>query len=200
MTDSTPRQRRRRRTRRAILDAALTLIVEGGVENLSLREVARRADYSPAGLYRYFDGKDDIVATLAADGYRRLDRALRRVLDTPDPIERLVALGMAYVDFAHAQPEHFQLIFSRLVSERRSLAEPTGESPYALLSEAVATAVAAGALAVATEEVETVAYNLWSMAHGMAMLQSAHLRGFEADFNAADRRAFHAYLAGLQQT
>jgi AcrR family transcriptional regulator len=44
----TPRQRRAMNTRQSILDAAREIISERGVYGLSLREVARRIDYSPA--------------------------------------------------------------------------------------------------------------------------------------------------------
>ena len=69
---ATPRQRRQARTRQTILDAAVEIIDERGAEALSLREVARRADYSPAGLYEYFDGKEAIAAAVCDEGFARL--------------------------------------------------------------------------------------------------------------------------------
>jgi AcrR family transcriptional regulator len=198
MTNLLPRQRRRARTRQEILDVALELVVERGIDGLSLREIARRVDYSPAGLYEYFDGKDAIVDALASEGYRRLESRLVSVPVDLDPVERLVELGMAYVAFAHDHPEYFQLIFARMPSQRQSLDEPVGESPYGILMAAAQTAIEAGVLDVSVDcDAEQIAYNLWSMVHGMAMLQSAHLCDFEADFETADRNAVRAYLHGL---
>jgi AcrR family transcriptional regulator len=66
---TTTRLRRRERNRAAILEGARQLIIERGPENLSLREVAARAEYSPAGLYRYF--KDKALITVSGKRKRR---------------------------------------------------------------------------------------------------------------------------------
>ena len=123
MTDSTPRERRYARTRQAILDAARQLIAEQGLDKFSLRELARRVDYSPAGLYEYFSSKDEIVTAVAAEGFDRLSAYLDRVASDLPPAERLVAIGLAYVGFAHNNPDYFTLMFSDLPSRRTSLAE-----------------------------------------------------------------------------
>jgi AcrR family transcriptional regulator len=56
MDELTPRQRRHLRTKDAILDAARQIIAEEGADNLSMRGIAERIDYSAAGLYEYFGG------------------------------------------------------------------------------------------------------------------------------------------------
>jgi AcrR family transcriptional regulator len=63
--DSRPSRRERRRlaTRTEILTAARELLLEVGPEELSLRQVARRADFSPAALYTYFTSRDEIVSS-----------------------------------------------------------------------------------------------------------------------------------------
>ena len=67
------RRRKHLRSRANILSVAREQILAHGVENLSLRGVAEQAGYSPASLYEYFDGKDDLIAT-----WRRFPRSLRR--------------------------------------------------------------------------------------------------------------------------
>jgi len=67
------RQERQADTRKAILQTALELIAEKGLDKLSLREIARRVGYSPAGLYEYFDSKEGILLTLAEEGDGWLD-------------------------------------------------------------------------------------------------------------------------------
>ena len=39
--------------------------MERGAADLSLREIARRAGFSPGALYKYFDSKDDVIKALA---------------------------------------------------------------------------------------------------------------------------------------
>ena len=64
MSELKPQERRQQSTRDLILKTALELVKEQGIDKWSLREIARRIDYSPSGLYEYFDSKDDILYTL----------------------------------------------------------------------------------------------------------------------------------------
>lgn len=106
------RERRRLTTRQEILQAARELLLEVGPEELTLRQVARRADFSPAALYTYFSSRDEIVASLLAESFARLDAYLRRVPDNLAPEERVVQLGMAYMDFARDNPVDLRCILS----------------------------------------------------------------------------------------
>jgi len=58
--------------RAAILDAARDLFVTEGYQNVSIRKVAERIEYSPAAIYGYFPSKDDIFFALAEEGFRLL--------------------------------------------------------------------------------------------------------------------------------
>ena len=67
------RQERERETvARAILDAARHLFVTHGYEEVSIRKIAERIEYSPAAIYSYFPSKDDIFFALAEEGFRIL--------------------------------------------------------------------------------------------------------------------------------
>ena len=127
--------------------------------------------------------------------YAALSYAAR---DLP-PTERLIALGLAYVRFAHDNPQHFMLIFARLPSQRTSLQAPSlTTSPYQLVLHTVQEGVDAGVFRVRPGlGVEEIAYGVWVMAHGMAMLQQTHLQQFQADFLAHDRHVLEAFVHGL---
>jgi AcrR family transcriptional regulator len=198
MAELPTRRQRHIETKQAILQAARALILEKGADKLSLREIARRIGYSPAGLYEYFGSKEEIVAAVAAEGFEQLHAYLNRVPNDLPPMQRLVAIGLAYVQFAQQYPEHFMLIFSRLPSGRISLQAPAGaHSPYQIVLQAIQDGVDAGALALpAGSDLEEMAYSLWAMAHGMAMLQQTHLRDFQADFPALDQRVLEALVQG----
>ena len=119
MVETGGRARRRSRTRQAILDEALVMMAEGGVEALAWRELARRLDYSPAGLYRYFANREEILCTLAAESMALLAERLRTtpVTGANDP---LVAVGLGYLAFAREQPVRFRLLLTELPSTRGS--------------------------------------------------------------------------------
>ena len=65
-------ERDREAVRRAILDAARELFVTEGFQNVSIRKIAERIEYSPAAIYGYFPSKDDIFFALAEEGFRLL--------------------------------------------------------------------------------------------------------------------------------
>ena len=98
------RDRRRLATRAEILAAARELLLEVGPEGLSLRQVARRADFSPAALYTYFPSKDALVVSLFEESFERLYDYLRRVPGDLPPDRRVIELGLAYMEFARDNP------------------------------------------------------------------------------------------------
>ena len=109
-----PREKRQARTRQEILDAALDLINEQGPDKFSLRALARRVEFSPAGLYEYFDGKEDIIDAVCEEGERRLRHYLQDVPADLPPDRTIVELGRAYIQFALQNEEHFMLMFAQV--------------------------------------------------------------------------------------
>src|SRR5438477_1714795 len=87
-------ERDREAVHRAILDAARDLFVRDGYQNVSIRKIAERIEYSPAAIYGYFPSKDDIFFALAEEGFRLLygDRAEYTALDEVPPLERIRAI------------------------------------------------------------------------------------------------------------
>lgn len=186
-------------TRERILRAAKELLRSAGPEGLSLREVARTVGIAAPSIYEHFDGKDALVEALVLDTRARLRHALERSVEA-SPDEALLAIGLAYVRFALSDPDGFRLLFLQRGSGRASLEQAVPEaSPYAVVLRAVSDAALARRVhAKSTTEVEHIAYGLWGLAHGLAVLRLTHLAGMEADFESADRAAFEAYLAGLR--
>ena len=193
------RQQRHVEMKVAIVQAARAAILEHGPARFSLRDVARRSGYSPAGLYEYFSGKDDLVRAVADESLAQLYASLSRATTGLPPGQRLVELGLAYVRFAHDNPQHFMLIFTQLPSRRTTLQTPTrSDSPYQLVLQAAQDGIDAGVfIARPGFGAEQIAYGLWALAHGMTMLQQTHLQQFEADFVAHDRRVLEQFVAGL---
>ena len=53
--------------RTLVLDAARAVFAEVGVSGANIREIAKRAGYTPGAIYSYFDSKEAIYAALLAD-------------------------------------------------------------------------------------------------------------------------------------
>jgi AcrR family transcriptional regulator len=105
--------------------AARAILDEAGPEGVGLRETARRVGVSATAAYRHFESKEDLLASVAADGFRELSTALKNVADSREP---LIGVGLAYVEFALQKRGLFRLMFGPLLAER---------AKYPTLNEAV---------------------------------------------------------------
>ncbi|WP_152543612.1 helix-turn-helix domain-containing protein, partial [Methylibium sp. T29] len=71
------RQRAVADARRAlVLDAARAAFFELGLERASVREIARRAGYTPGAIYSYFASKEEMYGALLGESLERLNQAV----------------------------------------------------------------------------------------------------------------------------
>ena len=107
--------RDREAVRRAILDAARELFVSEGYQNISIRKIAERIEYSPAAIYGYFASKDDIFFALAEEGFRLLgDPAAphnQARFEGLAPLDRVRAVFWRLYEFSRDHPQYFALMF-----------------------------------------------------------------------------------------
>src|SRR5262245_9700082 len=99
--------------RRALLDATVRLAGERGAAAVTLREAARTAGVSQTAPYRHFRDQQAMLAAASAEGFALLAGQMGKATVVPhtDPLERLIAQGLAYVSFARRHPSHFHLMF-----------------------------------------------------------------------------------------
>src|SRR2546425_13185598 len=106
--------RDREAVQRAILDAARELFVTEGFQQVSIRKIAERIEYSPAAIYGYFPSKDDIFFALAEEGFRILSdpaRGERPQAAAGDPFDGLRAMFWRLYEFSRDYPQYFALMF-----------------------------------------------------------------------------------------
>src|SRR5262245_65762775 len=98
--------------RQKVLNASLALIDEGGLDRLSMREVARKAGVSHQAPYHYFGDREAILAALAGEGFSRLGQSLMRAAarGASKPVKAVAAMGRAYVEVALGNTASFQAI------------------------------------------------------------------------------------------
>lgn len=89
-----------------------------GAPALSLREVADRVGISPAGMYRYVDGRDGLLELLIADAFDELAEVVRSAVAAagPRPRDQMHAFAQAYRAWAKAEPARFSLILGTPVT------------------------------------------------------------------------------------
>ena len=100
----------------ALITATVEIIEERGAEHLSVREAAKRAGVSPGAPFRHFRSKTALLTAVAEQAMDRLTRAVakaRSKVDSADPVVAFEAIGQGYLEWAIANPTHFQIISSR---------------------------------------------------------------------------------------
>lgn len=113
-----PRDERKSRTRRALLDAALGLLEgERSFSSISLREVAKAAGVVPAAFYRHFASMEDLGQALVDDSFSALHQVMRAARAAPLPASNLIANSVeTFLRHALTQRLHFQFIAKERVS------------------------------------------------------------------------------------
>jgi TetR/AcrR family transcriptional regulator, repressor for uid operon len=99
--DSMPRQpdpALPERRRGQILDAARECFRERGFRLTTIEEICAEARISPGMLYRYFDSKADIIATIALDARAEAEAMLERVNGSEGLIEGLAELARVFFE------------------------------------------------------------------------------------------------------
>lgn len=184
-------------TRDALVRACAELVAEEGLAALSLRKVAGRVGIKAPSIYVHFANKEALLAEASRQARQALGEAMRRDFKGRDARQRLLCTAMAYLHFAEQQPMLFALFFIELPSVRRSLDDlPQASSPYGFLIERVADYLGDGREDDRREEVERLAFGIWSLAHGAAVLRQTHLRDFSGPVVEATRLNLERLLDG----
>jgi AcrR family transcriptional regulator len=152
--------------RAALVDVGLKLLARRDVDELSLRELARKVGVSATAVYRHFPDKQALMMALAAEGLRQLAVAQHEAWDAAGGGSAgFNATGRAYVRFALANPALFRLIFSH--PSRAGVVKPDGDDEADAMTFLRANAAA---LTAPGGDPRAVALHSWSVAHGLAML------------------------------
>jgi len=98
--------------RDACIVAAQEVIAERGIENLSLRDVARKLGVSHQAPYKHYPSRDHLLAEVMRRCFETFAAHLdgRRHFD--DPRADLESLGQQYLSYAEAHPLEYRLMFS----------------------------------------------------------------------------------------
>jgi AcrR family transcriptional regulator len=160
---------------RALVEAAVGMIREEGVQAFTLRSVGTRVGVSRTALYRHFDDKAALLARVASEGFRRLHAALAKAVATAsqqraDPLQ---AMAAAYVHFAFDNPSHYQTMFGGFLTDRSRYPGliAHGDAAFNILVDTIRGEQKRGKLRPG-DPIE-MAEITWSLSHGIATLGMA---------------------------
>jgi AcrR family transcriptional regulator len=164
-----------RQLRDEILAAAEQLLLEtGSAQAVSIRAVADRVGVTAPSIYRHFEDKTALIFDVVARHFAAIEDDIRtRCEGIDDPIDRLVALGRAYIDFGIANPEPYRIMFMTRpdVVPTAYHGEALAESAaFGLLLQCVQAAMDAGRLRPELDDAYRVSIGLWARAHGLTSL------------------------------
>lgn len=182
-------------TKDRIIEAARDLFVDNGEGAVTMRAVAAKAGLSAMAAYRHFTNRDELLAAVMEHGHDKFLACMHRALGAPTPLERLVAAGQAYLDFAIANPRDYDLMFLRTAGWDLKGA-PLGwrdAATFRFLVDRVAECKASGLLE--SGDTEMAAFSIWALVHGMVSLYLAHkLQADEATFRTLYAQALEEAL------
>lgn len=157
--------------------AAIRLFAEDGFDAVTTRAIADEVGASPAKMYTYVDGKEEILAAARAKCFSDFTEFVEgRIEGIEDPEEVLLVQGRTYLEYAKRRPNAFKIMFTldRASAEDFPEIRNSIQRSWNLVRSAVEDAVDAGVLA---GDVNQIADLLWSGIHGIATLELAGTPG-----------------------
>lgn len=159
-----------------IIDVARGLFVSKGVEAVSMREIAKGIGYSATSIYAHFADKESLLRAICDMDFLALAGSLQAIMQITDPIERMVALGRGYAEFALSHPNHYQLMFMtphNICDPEKSDIEQNNaeQDAYMQLKTVVAAAHEAHCFREELTDIDLIAQTIWAGMHGVCALQ-----------------------------
>lgn len=199
------RERDRQEIRGKILDAARELFAEHGYEQVTMRKIAERIEYSPTAIYFHFKDKETLLQELCNQDFAALAAQLLQIASEQDPIERLRRIGRAYVRFALDHPNQYRFMFMtpKPPLDPADSAIERGnpeQDAYAFLKATVSEAIQTNQLREGLTDPDLVSQMVWGATHGVVSLPIAKSNDpwiDWADTETTAREVIDALIRGL---
>jgi AcrR family transcriptional regulator len=174
------RRREREERRHAIVDAAEAVFFSSGWEDATMDAVAERAELAKATLYLYFKSKEELYAAVLLRGSRIMYDMFRDAATAHERgIDRVEAIGRAYIRFAHEHPDYFHAMMHFGARPRDIVemgecereCEEVGQQTIGAVAGAVQSGIDDGTIRSDLDPVQT-AIILWAQTTGMLQILS----------------------------
>jgi len=173
------RQEEKDRRRTEIVDAAIEAYREVGWDAVTIDQVAKRARLSRALVYVYFKDKQDLHAAIVMRAFELLNERFEAAAGRARlGIDKVEAMGRAYMAFAHEMP-HFFDACARFESSSVDLADPESLSVQCMavgaqVHEHTIAAIDAGKVdgSIRTDlgDSKVCSFALWAFSHGLIQI------------------------------
>lgn len=191
--------------RREIMAAARELFVAQGYDNVSMRKVAEKIEYSPTTIYLYFKDKQDLLISICEETFAKLHETLAQIeTDTREPLACLKKGMRAYIDFGLQHPNDYTMIFITPPAQNEATATgdhqfegSMGQRAFLHLVNMVVACIKAGQLKKG--DPDTMSQTIWAGLHGITSLLIGQ-QGFPfVEREKLINSVINTLLAGLQR-
>lgn len=172
------RERQKESLRQEILDVARDMFAREGYQNVSMRKIAEKIEYSPTTIYLYFKDKTDLLMQLCDETFAKLIQTQEKIVkQNDDPLVCLRKGMRAYVDFGLKHPNHYEVA---LIMPHINYGEiddypyegSMGEKAFGYLKQAVISALESGG--IKKGDIDLISQSLWAAIHGITSLLIGH--------------------------
>ena len=187
--------------KQALVDAALKLIEAKGPTGFTLSEAAKEAGVTPAAVYRHFEGREDLIAEAARQGYEIFADLMDYAYQSgqPSDLASFEATGRAYLAFARKYPGHYVAMFESGISIQRTpeLAQVANRAFQVL--EKAAEALSEHIPPEKRPPPQMFSAHIWALSHGVVELFARGSPGTKSPFPPEDllESGIGIYLRGL---
>jgi AcrR family transcriptional regulator len=187
--------------KQALVEAALRLIETHGPTGFTLSEAAKTAGVTPAAVYRHFEGREDLIAEGARQGYTIFADLMEHAYANgqPSALAAFGAVGRAYLAFARKFPGHYMAMFESGISPNHdpaiAQASARAEAVLTRAAETLSRHIPAGKRPPAA----MFSAHFWAMCHGVVELYARTPPGTRTQFTPDDllESGIGIYLRGL---
>lgn len=162
-----------RGTRERLLEAALRVLEAEGSQAVKARRVTAEIGASTMAVYTHFGGMPELVDAMIREGLGRFAAHVRSRPPIEEPLADLFSGGLAYGEFALANPRLYGLVFglaeaTRVPDASASFATEEGVDALSVLLESVERVIEAGE--IREQDPRAAATQILSVTHGYLML------------------------------
>lgn len=168
------RAREKEALRQDILDAARELFVKEGYENVSMRRIAEKIEYSPTTIYLYFEDKASLLFAICEETFAKLTKRMESITQQQDDAVKALKAGCrAYIEFGLKYPNHYRVTFMHspnpdLAAKAHMHEGSMGMRAYGCLRASVEACINQGIFH--QTDVEAVSQMMWAAGHGITSL------------------------------
>lgn len=187
--------------RQALVDAALELIEQKGPNGFTLSEAAKDVGVTPAAVYRHFEGRDDLIAEAARQGYVVFADLMEHAYNDgqPSALAAFEQTGRAYLAFSRKYPGHYVAMFESGISINRNADLAAVANRAFRVMERSAEALSRHIPPERRPPPQMFWAHVWAFSHGVVELFSRGSPGTKSPFPPEDllESGIGIYLRGL---